>query len=241
MEIVHNLASHTLTLTEVPIACIITTPSTPSPKPPPTSPLDSAPLPPAPPRIITFGHNLVNATRDSSRHAEMVAIDRLLSSSVTSDAHALPLHYVRNDSSLSPSLSPRNNDYSSIPHLPRLSSITSADAPLLKNSTLYVNCEPCVMCAAAIARVGIGRVVYGCDNDRFGGCGSLLNVNEWGGGDLPYKKYAVRGGVGKDTAINMLKNFYEQENTLAPEEKRMRDSAGNKRKREKGGGVENEK
>lgn len=59
--------------------------------------------------------------------------------------------------------------------------------------TLYVTCEPCVMCASALAKVRIGRVtltrskpknyvdnnvqvVYGCDNDRFGGCGSVLDT-----------------------------------------------------------------
>lgn len=33
------------------------------------------------------------------------------------------------------------------------------------------------MCASALRQVGIGRVVYGAGNDRFGGCGSVLCVN----------------------------------------------------------------
>ena len=33
------------------------------------------------------------------------------------------------------------------------------------------------MCASALRQVGIGRVVYGCENDRFGGCGSVIDVN----------------------------------------------------------------
>jgi len=43
--------------------------------------------------------------------------------------------------------------------------------------TLYVTVEPCIMCACALRLTGINHVVYGCDNDRFGGCGSVLDVH----------------------------------------------------------------
>lgn len=33
------------------------------------------------------------------------------------------------------------------------------------------------MCASALRQMGIKEVYYGCDNDRFGGCGSVLGVN----------------------------------------------------------------
>ena len=42
----------------------------------------------------------------------------------------------------------------------------------------YVTVEPCIMCASALAQLGIGKVYFGCHNDRFGGCGSVLNLNE---------------------------------------------------------------
>ncbi len=48
--------------------------------------------------------------------------------------------------------------------------------------TLYVTCEPCIMCAGALALLGIGHVYYGCQNDRFGGCGSILSLHEKGCG-----------------------------------------------------------
>ena len=38
----------------------------------------------------------------------------------------------------------------------------------------YVTIEPCIMCASAIAQLGIKRAVFGASNDRFGGCGSAL-------------------------------------------------------------------
>lgn len=49
---------------------------------------------------------------------------------------------------------------------------------VLAESTLYVTCEPCIMCAGALARVFIKRVYFGCHNDRFGGCGSVLSLHE---------------------------------------------------------------
>lgn len=47
----------------------------------------------------------------------------------------------------------------------------------LSTTTLYVTVEPCIMCAAALRQLGIKEVFYGCANDRFGGCGSVLGVN----------------------------------------------------------------
>ena len=47
----------------------------------------------------------------------------------------------------------------------------------LSETTLYVTVEPCIMCASALRQMGIKEVYYGCDNDRFGGCGSVLGVN----------------------------------------------------------------
>ncbi len=50
--------------------------------------------------------------------------------------------------------------------------------PPFSDITLYVTVEPCVMCASALRQIGIGAVFYGCGNDRFGGCGSVINVND---------------------------------------------------------------
>ena len=38
------------------------------------------------------------------------------------------------------------------------------------------------MCAGALALLGIKQVFYGCQNDRFGGCGSILSLHEQGCG-----------------------------------------------------------
>ncbi|KAL3739692.1 hypothetical protein ACJRO7_021023 [Eucalyptus globulus] len=41
--------------------------------------------------------------------------------------------------------------------------------------SLYVTCESCIMCAAAKSIIGMKEVYYGCTNDIFGGCGSILS------------------------------------------------------------------
>ena len=48
----------------------------------------------------------------------------------------------------------------------------------MSHTTLDVTVEPCIMCASALRQLGIREVFYGCDNDRFGGCGSVLGVND---------------------------------------------------------------
>lgn len=42
----------------------------------------------------------------------------------------------------------------------------------------YVTCEPCIMCAAALGKLNIKKVYFGCSNERFGGTGSVLNVHK---------------------------------------------------------------
>ena len=49
--------------------------------------------------------------------------------------------------------------------------------------------EPCIMCAYALHISKVSRVVYGCDNDKFGGTGGILSLNkfeETGDGGMPY-------------------------------------------------------
>ncbi|KAI0723568.1 tRNA specific adenosine deaminase [Earliella scabrosa] len=85
----------------------------------------------------------------------------------------------------------------------------------LSDTTLYVTVEPCIMCASALRQMGIKEVYYGCDNDRFGGCGSVLGVNS----ALPHPKhpgYRAHGGYLRDEAIMILRRFYITENTNAP-------------------------
>ena len=87
---------------------------------------------------------------------------------------------------------------------------------------LYVTCEPCIMCAAALSLLRFSRVVFGCANDRFGGCGSVLDVHQQGvspcgepssseaaaGHTRPTYPLPCVGGLYADEAVELLKSFY---------------------------------
>lgn len=46
----------------------------------------------------------------------------------------------------------------------------------LTDVTIYVTCEPCLMCAGAMLQARIPRLIYGCADPKAGACGSLYNV-----------------------------------------------------------------
>uniref|UniRef100_A0A5S6R4S2 tRNA-specific adenosine deaminase 2 n=1 Tax=Trichuris muris TaxID=70415 RepID=A0A5S6R4S2_TRIMR len=89
---------------------------------------------------------------------------------------------------------------------------TSAAFDLTK-AYLYVTSEPCMMCAAAICQLKVGTLVYGCRNERFGGFGSVVHVQNVFGYQYPIEVYA---DVCRDRAIALLQSFYEGENPNAP-------------------------
>jgi tRNA-specific adenosine deaminase 2 len=191
--------------------------------------------------VCSHGANQVNATRDPTRHAELVAIDRMLTHGKSSDQLKLSAHVLGRRTDLLPTDSPyvmyKDDDEMLQEYLKDYwkhedatdkdwkrehgwgtgTIYTEAD---FKNCCLYVTCEPCIMCAAALAQIGIGRVVYGCANDKFGGCGSILNLHQEIGNY--HKGYPIVAGVCKDEAVSLLRSFYKRENFHAPDEKRKR-------------------
>lgn len=68
------------------------------------------------------------------------------------------------------------------------------------------------MCASALEQLRIPLIVYGADNDRFGGCGSVLDVLKLEGAFTP----SIVSGVRSEDAIELLKQFYQGENPNAP-------------------------
>ena len=95
---------------------------------------------------------------------------------------------------------------------------------ICSGSVLYVTVEPCVMCAYALRLVGLCNVVYGCSNERFGGCGSVLDIHSK---ELKSSCSAVvsdnflpplrcSAGLMKERAVRALQRFYEGENSTAP-------------------------
>ena len=73
-------------------------------------------------------------------------------------------------------------------------------AKYLKECTLYVTLEPCVMCAGAIAWAQLGRLVYGATDEKKG----YSKVNY----PLLHPKTEVRSGVLEAESSLLLKHFF---------------------------------
>lgn len=76
------------------------------------------------------------------------------------------------------------------------------------------------MCAYALNICGIKHVVFGCENDKFGGNGSILSLHMFNPKDKEQPKYTITKGIMKDDAVKLLQKFYEHGNEKAPEAKR---------------------
>ncbi|KAH8660920.1 cytidine deaminase-like protein, partial [Tricladium varicosporioides] len=147
--------------------------------------------------ILGRGMNATNRTRNGTMHAEFIAINSLLSPSPSSSlsSNSLP----RREFKYHPSI--------------------------LKECTLYVTVEPCIMCASLLRQFGIRKVFYGASNEKFGGTGGVLNVQRGNGreclrgceGEREEGDYEVSGGWLREEAIVLLRRFYVQENERAPE------------------------
>lgn len=84
----------------------------------------------------------------------------------------------------------------------------------LSECILYVTIEPCIMCAAALSIVGLTNVVYFARNDKFGGCGSVLDVNTHV--QSPWTKLNTKY-IPDDRAIHFLQEFFDRKNPVTLE------------------------
>ncbi|KAL9233304.1 hypothetical protein vseg_008323 [Gypsophila vaccaria] len=91
-------------------------------------------------------------------------------------------------------------------------------AKIFSECVLYVTCEPCIMCAAALSYIGIKEVYYGCANDKFGGCGSILSLHTNSSSQSIAKEtgYKCTGGIMASEAVSLFQLFYERGNPNAP-------------------------
>lgn len=80
----------------------------------------------------------------------------------------------------------------------------------LTDATLYVTKEPCVMCAGAMINARLGRLVYGCRDERFGAVTSRLQLLN----DTRLNhEVRVRVGVMEQECAAILTRFFEQRRT----------------------------
>ncbi|KAI3648222.1 hypothetical protein MP228_006076 [Amoeboaphelidium protococcarum] len=91
--------------------------------------------------------------------------------------------------------------------------------------TVYVTVEPCIMCAPALMELRVKQVCFGAHNDRFGGCGSVMNIPQiiqarcakYQSADNESTRFCqFIGGILRDEAVLQLRQFYTLENPSAP-------------------------
>ena len=75
----------------------------------------------------------------------------------------------------------------------------------LKNCTLYVTLEPCLMCGGALMWSQIDQIVYGA-KDKERGCISTKH-------HLLPKKTKIIGGILEEACGNVVKEFFQEKRT----------------------------
>jgi tRNA(adenine34) deaminase len=77
----------------------------------------------------------------------------------------------------------------------------------LSDSTLYVTKEPCIMCAGVMINARLGRLVYGCRDNKGGAVDSLYTI-------LSDKRLnhqvEVVSGVLEEECAEILKRFFRE-------------------------------
>ena len=77
----------------------------------------------------------------------------------------------------------------------------------LEECSIYVTVEPCIMCAGAIQKARIKKLVYGARSDKDGAFGTLIDVlqNE----ELNHQLEVVSGIMAKESK-KLLKDFFKK-------------------------------
>ena len=75
--------------------------------------------------------------------------------------------------------------------------------------TLYVNLEPCPMCAGAIINARIPRVVYGASDNKCGACGSVRDLFSMDFNHRPQVEKGVREAESQALLTEFFKKLRE--------------------------------
>ena len=75
----------------------------------------------------------------------------------------------------------------------------------LTGATLYATMEPCPMCAGALVHARISRLVFAARDEKWGACGSVMQVLE--PGRLKHDIEVVPGVLAEESAV-LLRAFF---------------------------------
>jgi tRNA(adenine34) deaminase len=75
----------------------------------------------------------------------------------------------------------------------------------LTDATLYVTKEPCIMCAGAMVNARLGKLVYGCNDERYGAVTSKYQITS--DPSLNHQIHVINGVLAADCA-DLLKRFF---------------------------------
>lgn len=134
--------------------------------------------------------NATNVTRNGTRHAEFMALSALLSYRPNNSEEAVEAQLRQQASERSKvdvpddesDLFPDDDEYVRKGHLypygQKLHLDPRVDRSIVRECTLYVTVEPCVMCAGLLRQLGIKKVYFGAVNDKFGGTGGVFSIHK---------------------------------------------------------------
>ena len=76
----------------------------------------------------------------------------------------------------------------------------------LSKCTLYSTVEPCIMCTGAAIMFRIEEIVYGVEDEKFGGCVSLTEITKI---EKLNHKIVFSGGLCADQARVLMQRFFK--------------------------------
>ena len=77
----------------------------------------------------------------------------------------------------------------------------------LKGCKLYSTVEPCIMCAGAAVMFRIEEIVFGVEDEKFGGCVSLAEITKI---EKLNHKIVLSGGVCREQAKDLMQRFFKE-------------------------------
>ena len=77
----------------------------------------------------------------------------------------------------------------------------------LEDCTMYVNLEPCQMCAGAIVQSRIKRLVIACKSEKSGSCGSIIDILN---NDSFNHKVEVEFGIRELDSKSLISDYFKK-------------------------------